>query len=63
VIGGLNAISKWPDGVAALADIDVFEELEQLAQDRTVSVFRTQILRTILDKLHSTRQENYVTER
>jgi hypothetical protein len=29
-IDALRAISQWPDGVAALADIDVFEELQHL---------------------------------
>jgi hypothetical protein len=29
-IFALAEISQWPDGVAALADSDVFEELQQL---------------------------------
>jgi hypothetical protein len=28
-IGALRATSNWPDGVAVLADIDVFEELQR----------------------------------
>jgi hypothetical protein len=29
-ISALRAISKWPEGVAALADTEVFEELQQV---------------------------------
>ncbi|KAJ7906080.1 RhoGEF Rgf2 [Mycena leptocephala] len=32
-IDALRAISQWPDGVAALANIDVFEELQHLDHD------------------------------
>jgi Asp-tRNA(Asn)/Glu-tRNA(Gln) amidotransferase C subunit len=46
----LHAISQWPDGVAALADLDVFEELRQLAKEET-SVDQTQKLCTILDNI------------
>jgi hypothetical protein len=32
-IDALHAISQWPDGVAALANIGAFEELQHLYQD------------------------------
>jgi hypothetical protein len=49
-INSLHAISRWPDGVAALADTEVFEELRQLAKAETYAD-RTQKLHTILDNI------------
>jgi hypothetical protein len=49
-IDALNAISRWPDGVAALTDINVFEELRQLAKEK-IPVNQTQNLLTILDNI------------
>jgi hypothetical protein len=46
----LHAISQWPEGVAALADTEVFEELRQLAKEMT-SEYLTQKLYTILDNI------------
>jgi hypothetical protein len=33
-IDALHAISQWPEGVAALADLDVFEELQHVRHSR-----------------------------
>jgi hypothetical protein len=49
-INALHAISEWPAGVTVLADIDAFEELQQLAREE-ISEYRTQKLRTILDNI------------
>jgi hypothetical protein len=49
-IDALRAISQWPEGVAALVDMDLFEELRQLAKEET-SEYQTQKLRTILDNI------------
>jgi ribosomal protein L10 len=50
VIDALHAISQWPEGVAALADLDVFEELQQVAKKET-HADDTQKLHTILDNI------------
>jgi hypothetical protein len=49
-IYALHAISQWPQGVAALADTEVFEKLRRLAKEET-SVDLTQELRTLLDNI------------
>jgi hypothetical protein len=48
-IRALHAISEWPEGVAALADTEVFEELQHLAQKE--SVFNPSDIRAILVKI------------
>lgn len=50
-INALHAISQCPAGVAALADTDAFEELQQLPREKTYEADRTQMLRTILDNI------------
>jgi hypothetical protein len=50
-IDALHAISRWPAGVAALADIDAFEELQELVREETYDADRTQMLRAILDDI------------
>jgi hypothetical protein len=50
-IAALHAISQWPEGVAALADTEIFEELQQLPREKTYDADRTQKLYTILDNI------------
>jgi len=52
-IFALDAISQWPDGVAALADIagDVLERLEELSHDQSLDVESQVQARKILDNI------------